>query len=273
MISRVKSRSGSVARSGPRLWSPFSRRLPMNARTPGFCLVRPLLVAASVGRSVSMQGAEESQLKISEQRMVFRHTHTDPKGLANETGFNHAPTVAVTPNGRVLAASFSGAFEDAPNQKILGPHSTHQGRSWMPAHRLQDFPDAADFDPTLLVSGEQTFLFFSATKKPIQIFYRRSRDSVRTWEEPVGLGQPNHPTRSNGIRLSTGELLVPLHLRGTRAGRRAEIGGCRPHLAAIRRRRDSGGRGRRAHGGRTEIGESHDGAAHARRRIVAVAQR
>jgi predicted neuraminidase len=34
----------------------------------------------------------------------------------------------------------------------------------------------------------------------------------------VKLHQPNHTTRSNGIALSTGELLVPLHTRGTKAG-------------------------------------------------------
>lgn len=190
----------------------------MKTRMACICLSRRLLLAASVGWSVALPGAEDNRLKVIEQGIVFRHTHTDPKDPSNKTGFNHAPTVAVTPDGRVLVAWFSGAFEGAPNQKILASSSTDQGRAWTPAHTLQDFPDAADFDPSLVVSGEQTFLFFSAVKKPIQIFYRRSGDSGRTWGEPVGLGQPNHTTRSNGIRLSTGELLVPLHLRGTKAG-------------------------------------------------------
>jgi hypothetical protein len=45
-----------------------------------------------------------------------------------------------------------------------------------------------------------------------------SSDSAQTWTAPVKLQQANHTTRSNGIALSSGELLVPLHTRGTKAG-------------------------------------------------------
>ncbi len=162
-------------------------------------------------------GAEESRIRIVGQSIIFRHTGSNPKDPANTTGFNHAPTVGVLPDGRLLAAWFSGPFEGAPQQKILGAFSSDQGRTWSSAATLQDFDGAADFDPSLVVAGKQTFLFFSALR-PLRIHYRSSDDSGRTWSTPVDLGQPNHTTRSNGIRLSTGELLVPLHLRGTKAG-------------------------------------------------------
>jgi alpha-L-rhamnosidase len=61
-------------------------------------------------------------------------------------------------------------------------------------------------------------LFFSCFDPQIDIYFRRSSDSAQTWTAPVKLQQPNHTTRSNGIALSTGELLVPLHTRGTKAG-------------------------------------------------------
>jgi len=61
-------------------------------------------------------------------------------------------------------------------------------------------------------------LFFSCFDPQIDIYFRRSSDSAKTWTEPVKINQPNHTTRSNGIQLSSGELLVPLHTRGTKAG-------------------------------------------------------
>jgi predicted neuraminidase len=70
----------------------------------------------------------------------------------------------------------------------------------------------------LFVAGKETFLFFSAVRPEISIYFRRSSDSGQTWSEPVHLGEAEHTTRSNGICLATGELLVPLHERGTKAG-------------------------------------------------------
>jgi predicted neuraminidase len=182
------------------------------ASLPALCLGAALFCGSAL-RGV----AEEACVKIIEQAVIFQHTGSNPKDPANLTGFNHAPSIAVLPDGRLLAAWFSGPFEGAPQQKILGAFSSDQGRTWSPAETLQDFDGAADFDPSLVVAGKQTFLFFSALR-PLRIHYRRSDDSGRTWSAPADLGQPNHTTRSNGIRLSTGELLVPLHLRGTKAG-------------------------------------------------------
>jgi predicted neuraminidase len=177
-----------------------------------------MLFAAGVAGSSPLAAAEQNRLTVVGESLVFRHTGTDPKDPANGTGFNHGPTVAALPDGRLLAAWFSGAYEGAANQKIMAAYSSDQGKTWTPAHTLQDFSDCADFDPALFVAGDQTFLFFAAARKPIEVFYRRSGDSGRTWAEPVGLGQENHTTRANGIRLSTGELLAPLHRRGTKAG-------------------------------------------------------
>ena len=117
-----------------------------------------------------------------------------------------------------MAAWFSSPSEGAESQRIMQAFSSDQGRTWGEATVLQDFAGKADFDPALFVAGKETFLFFSAFNPQIDIYFRRSSDSAKTWTEPVKLEQPNHTTRSNGIQLSTGELLVPLHTRGTKAG-------------------------------------------------------
>lgn len=155
---------------------------------------------------------------ITDRAVIFHHTSTDPKDPANTSGFNQGPSIALLPDGRLLAAWFSSASEGADSQRILQAFSSDQGRTWDEATELQDFAGKADFDPALFVAGKETFLFFSAFNPQIDIYFRRSSDSAMTWTEPVKLGQLNHTTRSNGIQLSTGELLVPLHLRGTKGG-------------------------------------------------------
>jgi hypothetical protein len=173
------------------------------------CLVTPL---------AALHAADTSAIQITDRVAVFTHTSTDAKDPANISGYNLGPSIALLPDGRLMAVWFSSPSEGAESQRIVQAFSADQGRTWGAASVLQDFAGQADFDPVLFVAGSETFLFFSAFTPQIDIYLRRSTDSAKTWTEAVKLNQPNHTTRSNGIRLSTGELLVPLHLRGTKAG-------------------------------------------------------
>jgi predicted neuraminidase len=157
-----------------------------------------------------------AQIQITDRTVVFKHTGTDPEAPTNTSGYNLGASVALLPDGRLMAVWFSSPSEGAESQRILQAFSLDHGRTWGAATVLQDFAGQADFDPALFVADDETFLFFSAVRAGIDVYFRRSGDSGRTWTEPVKLGQPNHTTRSNGIRLSSGELLVPLHLRGTK---------------------------------------------------------
>lgn len=175
------------------------------------------ILSLSLSFCLGVSCAEEPDcVQIIEETMIFQHTASNPDDPANTSGLNHGPTIASLPDGRLMAAWFSAPFEGAPSQRIMQSFSSDQGHSWTTPSVLQDFTAQSDFDPSLLVAGKDVFLFFSATG-PFRICFRRSGDSAASWTEPVELGQPNHTTRSNGIRLSTGELLVPLHLRGTKA--------------------------------------------------------
>ena len=176
------------------------------------------LILLSAAWLASLHAQEAPAIQITDRTVIFKHTSTDPKDPANTSGFNLGPSIAVLPDGRVMAVWFSSPSEGATSQRIVQAFSSDQGRTWGSATVLQDFDGQADFDPSLFVAGKETFLFFSAFRPQIDIYFRRSTDSAKTWTEPVKLNQPNHTTRSNGIRLSTGELLVPLHLRGTKAG-------------------------------------------------------
>lgn len=158
----------------------------------------------------------EAPVTITDRTVIAVHTGTDPKDPANLSGYHFGPTVELLPDGRVMAAWFAAPSEGAPSQRLMQAFSSDQGRTWGEATVLQDFEGSADFDPVLFVSGKETFLFFSAIHPQLDLYFRRSGDSAKSWTEPVKLNQPNHTTRSNGIRLSTGELLVPLHRRGTK---------------------------------------------------------
>lgn len=176
------------------------------------------LILISAAWFSSIHAQEAPAVQITDRTVIFKHTTTDPKDPANTSGFNLGPSIAVLPDGRVMAVWFSSPSEGATSQRIVQAFSSDQGRTWGSATVLQDFDGQADFDPSLFVAGKETFLFFSAFRPQIDIYFRRSTDSAKTWTEPVKLNQPNHTTRSNGIALSTGELLVPLHTRGTKAG-------------------------------------------------------
>jgi predicted neuraminidase len=177
-------------------------------------LLYPLFVPLA-----ALHSAKASPIGITDRAVIFKHTSTDPKDPANTSGFNQGPSIVLLPGGRLMAAWFSSPSEGAESQRILQAYSSDEGRTWSEATVLQDFAGKADFDPALFVAGKETFLFFSAFNPQIDIYFRRSSDSAKTWSEPLKLNQPNHTTRSNGIQLSTSELLFPLHTRSTKAGR------------------------------------------------------
>lgn len=166
----------------------------------------------------SADAVDTSAIQITDRTVIFKHTSTDPKDPANQSGYNLGPSIALLPDGRLMAAWFSSPSEGAKSQRIVQAFSSDQGRTWSEATVLQDIADRADFDPALMVAGKETFLFFSCFDPQIDIYFRHSSDSAKSWTAPVKFNQPNHTTRSNGIQLSTGELLVPLHTRGTKAG-------------------------------------------------------
>ncbi len=166
----------------------------------------------------AMHAAEVPLIQITDRTIIFQHTSTDPKEPTNTSGYNLGPSITVLPDGRLMAVWFSSPSEGAESQRIVQAFSLDQGRTWGEATVLQDFVGKADFDPVVFVAGKATFLFFSCFNPQIDIYFRRSSDSAKTWTEPVKIHQPNHTTRSNGIQLSTGELLVALHTRGTKAG-------------------------------------------------------
>ena len=183
--------------------------------TPGKAAIRPLAPRVLSGAT------------------VFVHPSSDPYDRKNFYGFNHAPSVVALPDGRLLAAWFSGPFEASVDQLILASYSADGGRTWTSPVVLQDFPRKSDFDPAFIADGPRTWFFFSAGREnryPVvhdekhevgvdsfTTFCRLTQDSGRTWSEPRAVKEKVY-CRSNGIRLSTGELLLPIYEIPSRGG-------------------------------------------------------
>jgi predicted neuraminidase len=163
--------------------------------------------------------------------LVYSNPKTDPYDRANFYGFNHAPSVTRLSDGRLLAAWFSGPFEGSVDQVILGCASPDDGRSWRDGMVLNDQPRKSDFDPAFIADGSRTWLFYSVGRwnrypfvaskagekvdvgiESFKLFSRHTDDGGKKWSDEQRIGeQTGWGSRCNGIRLSSGELLLPLH--------------------------------------------------------------
>lgn len=188
-----------------------------------------ILYVVAIGAS-GLSALRGQDVAILSHSTVFEHPHADPYDRENLYGFNHAPSVTTLSDGRLLVAWFSGPFEASVDQVILGSYSSDGGVTWSEAEVIQDFPRTSDFDPAFVSSGARTWLFFSRGRwnrypfvkgerdggigvNSFQMFHRYTDDAGKSWSDPQELPvERGYNCRSNGIRLSTGELLVPTHL-------------------------------------------------------------
>jgi predicted neuraminidase len=181
-------------------------------------------------RPTESQSGRDQPLAIESRSIVFTYPLIDPYDRANLYGFNHAPSVATLPDGRLLCVWFSGPFEASVHQVILAAVSPDQGRTWERAYVIQDQPRSSDFDPALIIADKRVWFFyvygrwnrypFAVNKKheekeyigkeSYHLYARYSDDSGKTWSEERKI-HDSSGSRSNGIRLTSGELLLPVH--------------------------------------------------------------
>ena len=175
--------------------------------------------------SAALQTKVAQKPELLSESMVYKHPDEDPYDPQNRYGFNHAPSVALLSDGRLLAAWFSGPFEAAVNQVILGCYSSDSGLSWGPAEVLNDFPRTSDFDPAFIQDGKRTWFFFSAGRwnrypfakgengigaESFKTYCSHTDDGGRHWSAPR-VAFEKVGCRTNGIKLSSGELLLPIY--------------------------------------------------------------
>jgi predicted neuraminidase len=205
-------------------------------------MIVPLVLSLTPVRALAQQ-PPAAGLELESRSVVFSYPQIDPYDRTNLYGFNHAPSVAVLPDGRLLCVWFSGPYEGSVDQVILASFSSDEGRTWGKAFVLQDEPRNSDFDPALIRDGKRMWLFYVTGRwnrypfaqgvpkdssyigdnpaghlsekayigpGSFHLYMRYSDDSGETWTPPKRV-HDTAGSRSNGIRLTTGELLLPAH--------------------------------------------------------------
>lgn len=161
---------------------------------------------------------------------VFSYPKGDPYDRTNLYGFNHAPNVVTLPDGALLAAWFSGAYEGDVHQVILAARSGDGGRTWSEAAVLADTPRKSDFDAAFAVDGGTTWMIYAVGRwnrypfvglrdveqrevglDSYRVHLIRSDDSGRTWSAPVVPVDRRGFCRGNGLVLPDGRILFPVY--------------------------------------------------------------
>lgn len=165
-------------------------------------------------------------IEILSYATVFDYPEVDPYDPGNRYGYNHAPSITKLKDGRLLCVWFSGPYEASVNQVILCSFSEDKGRTWNKAKVIVDSPMRSDFDPAFITGVDRTWLFYSSGRhsefpyvrrhvekhvgdQSWHLYHRFTDDAGKSWSEPQEVGHMIG-CRSNGIRLSTGELILPV---------------------------------------------------------------
>lgn len=125
----------------------------------------------------------------------------------------HASTLAILPNGDVLAAWFGGAYEKASDVAIW--MSRRNGGKWNAPSKAVDVEGIAHWNPVLYAEGSHVWLYYKIGHEIPAWSTRiiRSEDEGHSWTEPEELVPGDTggrgPVRNKPIRLSDGTLLAP----------------------------------------------------------------
>lgn len=153
---------------------------------------------------------------------IFAHPRSDPYARDADRNFNHVPSIVLMPDNRLLTMWFSAPYEGHHWQAFLESYSADGGDTWSNARLFQDTHGLPDFDPAFIRKDRRVWLFFAygprytllAGEKPgdpaLGTWVRYTDDSGRTWSEAVRLCE-EQGTRSNGIVLRNGDLLIGVY--------------------------------------------------------------
>lgn len=134
---------------------------------------------------------------------------------------SHCATLIELPNGELLAAWFSGAFETAPDQAIYTARLAPDANAWTTPQIAVNTPDHADGQPVFLLDHQGILWLYYVTLAgsdwtTAHIRRRASNDLGHTWgaEEDLGL-EEGYMLRSRPIFLphlgGSGRWLLPAY--------------------------------------------------------------
>lgn len=141
---------------------------------------------------------------------------------ADGWGYAREPVLAVMPDGSLLCTLLSGGPLEPDNRNVtLAVRSFDAGRTWTEPKVLFYHRSRAAYTTELFTGGTLPLLFvqtYAAESRYREIctFMSVTRDSGRTWSEPVSVPGPSaHVNTRHGIILSNGDWLFPVYWQQT----------------------------------------------------------
>jgi hypothetical protein len=130
---------------------------------------------------------------------------------------SHCATLIELPDGDLLAAWFSGAFETAPNQLIAGARRPPRSRTWTTPVAVVDTPGQAAGQPVFLLNHSGILWLYYVTIAghdwtTARMMRRRSPDLGHHWEAAEALPmEEGFMFRSRPLSLGAGHWLFPIY--------------------------------------------------------------
>ncbi|MBX3414010.1 MAG: exo-alpha-sialidase [Pirellulales bacterium] len=125
------------------------------------------------------------------------------------------PWIARTPAGKLVATFREGNEHGySPNGRVLVVESTDEGKTWTAPKVVADQKDVDDRNAAILALSDDDWLVSYNTytadlvSRPVIV---RTLDGGRTWSAPQMVADIDARTRSAAIKLSSGELLLPIY--------------------------------------------------------------
>ncbi len=137
---------------------------------------------------------------------------------------NHASTIAMMPNGDLLATWFGGSHEGMPDAAIWAARKQAGKDEWTKPSILIDDPKLAEGNSLLFTDSKgKVWLFFVKKYDPkwdawdkTKLLLQTSVDNGNTWTEPREVTpEMGWMVRNNLLELPDGRLLLPVYLDGT----------------------------------------------------------
>ena len=158
-----------------------------------------------------------AQYEIVRRGQIYVHPRSDPYARNADRNFNHAPSIVLMPDNRLLTMWFSAPWEGHHWQALLASSSADGGDTWSSARVFQDTHGSPDFDPAYIRDSDRVWLFYAYAPRYARLagqrtgrlgcWARYTDDEGRTWSDAVQLCEPEGP-RTNGIVLRNGDLLI-----------------------------------------------------------------
>jgi predicted neuraminidase len=179
------------------------------ARTDRLKIRLTALAAAVILCLAGSPRRAEGGAPMFDSQLIFDHIEGNPS--------SHAATLTELPNGDIMAAWYSGAYERARDVAVFYSILPKGGGQWSKPLILHDTITRSEGNPVLFTGkdGRVWFFFvtmFGETWADCRIYYKTSADGGKTWSaQKTLIEELGWMTRNRPLELADGTLILPIY--------------------------------------------------------------